>query len=332
MTNTTTNNAPNSPTSTKTVNKLKIMQLNTSNADWNTKNLELITLIEKYDPDVCIVSESNAETNNADKMTIRKYVFSNYKIEDKVINSQNKARVSVIIRKDVPYTRCTQLEHPENSTIVIKTKETRAKSIFIIGTYRKWRHLGGPDATSTSDINLKKQQIEQLSKLVANIKSLSPINSIIWGGDLNCDRNPRNDNMSRPDLRVVTPIFEDIINSNGLAQLNFENTRHRPGSRNSLLDVFYSDKPHRVTDVTNIENPLSEHEAVIMTFDCKSVMRTKQFITTRSYQNFTWENIQEEVETDEDLNGLFSDSNPDMIAEKLLRGINRIIKNNVSIK
>ena len=120
MTNTTTNN---SPTSTKTVNKLKIMQLNTSNADWNTKNLELITLIEKYDPDICIVPESNAETNNVDKMTIRKYVFSNYKIEDKVINSQNKARVSVIIRKDVPYTRCTQLEHPENSTIVIKTNE-----------------------------------------------------------------------------------------------------------------------------------------------------------------------------------------------------------------
>ena len=118
MTNTTTNNAPNSPTSTKTVNKLKIMQLNTSNADWNTKNLELITLIETYDPDVCIVSESNAETNNADKMTIRKYVFSNYKIEDKVINSQNKARVSVIIRKDVPYTSCTELEHPENSTIL----------------------------------------------------------------------------------------------------------------------------------------------------------------------------------------------------------------------
>ena len=64
--------------------------------------------------------------------------------------------------------------------------------------------------------------------------------------------------MVRPDLRVVTPIFEDIINKKGLAQMNFENTWHKPGQKSSLLDMFYTNKPHRVTNVTNMTNELSE--------------------------------------------------------------------------
>ena len=62
--------SPKSPNKIKTFNKLKIMQLKSSNADWNTKILELTTSVDKHDPDVCIVSESNTEINNADKILI----------------------------------------------------------------------------------------------------------------------------------------------------------------------------------------------------------------------------------------------------------------------
>ena len=91
-------NAPNSPNSNKTVDKLKVLQLNTSNADWNTKRFELITTIVNNDPDICIISESNAEVKDPDRMQTRSNMFTNYNLEDKIVNYQTKARVSIVIR------------------------------------------------------------------------------------------------------------------------------------------------------------------------------------------------------------------------------------------
>ena len=150
-------------------------------------------------------------------METRTSMFSIYNIEDKVINNQHKARVSVIIKKEIPYKRCPELESDNHSTIVVKIKEAVNKHIFIIGTYREWHHLGGPNSTSTLGIKLQKERIEQISKIISTTASLGPNNTIVWGGDLNCDRNPNNDPSVRPDLRVITPIFERIITKNGLA-------------------------------------------------------------------------------------------------------------------
>ena len=217
----TTNNTINTPKNpSKYIKKLNIIQLNTSNSDWDTKKYELITTITNLDADITIVSESNAEINNNEKMETRNTMFSNYNLEDKVINNQNKARVSLIIKKEIPYKRCTELESNNNSTIIIKVKEAKSKNMYIIGTYREWRHLGGPNSTSTLGIKLQKERIEQISAMISSIGSLGPQTTIIWGRDLNCDRNPKNDPTIRPDLRVVTPIFNDIITKNGLAQVN----------------------------------------------------------------------------------------------------------------
>ena len=100
----------------------------------------------------------------------------------------------------------TELEDINNSTIIIKTKEAKNKNIFIIGSYREWRHLGGPPSTSTEGIKLQKIRIIEISRVIEKVTNLHGNHTIIWGGDLNCDQNLNNDNMTRPDLRVVSPI------------------------------------------------------------------------------------------------------------------------------
>ena len=100
------------------VDKLNIVQVNTSNADWDTKQTELLTTIVNEDADICIVSESNSELNKPDKMAKRNSAFKNYKIEDKKVNNQNKSRISIIIKKEISSTRCTELEDINNSTII----------------------------------------------------------------------------------------------------------------------------------------------------------------------------------------------------------------------
>ena len=113
-------NVNNTPKTSDNIDKLTVIQLNTSNTDWDSKATELISTIVTNKADVCIVSESNAEINKPDKMTFRENMFNEYNIEDKTIKNQHKARVSIIINKKIKYTRCINLEDGNNSTIVIK--------------------------------------------------------------------------------------------------------------------------------------------------------------------------------------------------------------------
>ena len=107
----TVNKNPDEPKFTK----VKIIQVNTSNSNWETKRLELLSTLEQNNADICIVSEANADVNNDIKVNARNNLFKNYKIELKTVNNQNKARVAVIIKKEIPYTRCIDLESKENS-------------------------------------------------------------------------------------------------------------------------------------------------------------------------------------------------------------------------
>ena len=78
---------------------LNILQLNTSNANWETKALELLTTIESHNTDICIVPEANADTTKAEKVYARNNMFKNYHIEVKTVNSQSKARIALIIKR-----------------------------------------------------------------------------------------------------------------------------------------------------------------------------------------------------------------------------------------
>ena len=118
--------------------KVKLIQVNTSNSNWETKRLELLSTIEQNNADICIVSEANADVSNDIKINARNSLFKNYKIELKTVNDQNKARIAMIIRKEIPYTRCADLESKENSSVIIKLSESKVKNTFIVGTYREW--------------------------------------------------------------------------------------------------------------------------------------------------------------------------------------------------
>ena len=114
--------------------------------------------------------------------------------------------------------------------------------------------------------------------------------------------------------------------------MNYENTWHRWGRRSSLLDIFYTNKPHRIKETKNIVNILSEHDGVRILLDCKAKIKNEQFITTRSYRNFTWENVETDINENHDLQEMFGETNPEIIAEKLLRGLNHVIKKHIVIK
>ena len=55
-------------------------------------------------------------------------------------------------------------------------------------------------------------------------------------------------------------------------------------------------------------------------------------MTIRNYRGVTWDNLGPLVETNNDLNTLFNKCDPNIIAEKLLNGLNSVIKQLITIK
>ena len=88
--------------------------------------------IEINNADITIVLEANVKIQNKDRIIERKNMFANYHLEDKVMNNQNKARISIVIKKNIPYTWCPELESENNSSIFFKVKEAKNKFTFVV--------------------------------------------------------------------------------------------------------------------------------------------------------------------------------------------------------
>ena len=67
--------------------QINIIQINSSNANFNSKLEELVVTMERQKADVCVISESNMEHSNPVKMTERKSKFPQYNIVDKIISN-----------------------------------------------------------------------------------------------------------------------------------------------------------------------------------------------------------------------------------------------------
>ena len=162
-------------------------------------------------------------------------------------------------------------------------------------------------------------ELEDMIKEVAKLK-LPPI----WMGDINVDMNPKNDVLSKPDLKIIKPMFEDILSSNSLAIINEEPTWFQPGRRESLLDLFVMSHLEHSISHSNVINVLSQHAGVILDLNLALSPPKKQFITIRDYSKITWTNLEPFIDANNNLNELFAELDPDIIANKLNQELNNI--------
>ena len=77
----------------------RLLQLNSSNADWSTKQDELLSTIVDNEAELTVVSEANLEVYDNNKTATTNSKFKEYKIESKTLAGQNKARVAVVLQK-----------------------------------------------------------------------------------------------------------------------------------------------------------------------------------------------------------------------------------------
>ena len=175
------------------------------------------------------------------------------------------------------------MESPNNSTIILKIKQSNRKHVLLVATYRGWKHPGEEDSSTKKGINKPINRIHEIRETINNLTNLKI--PLLWSGDINIDMHKKNDNHHRADLKAIKPIFVDCLTKNNLALVNKEPTWFRVGKRESLLDLFIVSHPHHVLNCNNVTNMLSEHAGVKLDLNISLELQKQQFITVLAIQH-----------------------------------------------
>ena len=222
------------------------------------------------------------------------------------------------------------MENDTNATIVIEIEKSKKKCLNIVAKYRQWTCTSLSCPYKTRDVEDQIKRFQDMLKVWQEV--LTKGNQTVICGDINIDRHAPNSPELRPELKDMIEMIEKFKRDNNLTQMNHKPTRHRCNQRSTLLDLFYVNSPEKCTDIRNGANSTSEHDYVVMTVQNQSIIRKKQFYMTRDTRNLVYANLEHMINNSEDLQSLFSEDDPDEIAEKYINGWNAIIEELAPLK
>ena len=189
----------------KTINHYKIIQINASNSCFNTNPQKLKTTINENQSQRKILSKANVDLEDEEKLEEREDKFTEFNYKVKKVKDHPKARISIIVHKNITYTRLNQYEDDENASIAIKIKEGKGRWIGLYGIHRQWKIPGEGNAFRKEGIN---KQVARLKKQVTNLnKFCTEMKKHVICGDINIDRNVNNDPLKRNDCPYLGTIY-----------------------------------------------------------------------------------------------------------------------------
>ena len=149
------------------------------------------------------------------------------------------------------------------------------------------------------------------------------------GGDINIDKNFKNDPMSRQEIKALSPIWDQCMLDCGLVQMNFKDTLHMPGKRLCLLDLYYCTKPEMVSDINNVTNFLSEHDGVTLNLHTKIIRYRPQSEVIRNHNEVNNSNLMNEFDENKNTNihEMVQSTNREIIAHNFIHCSQVILSN-----
>ena len=135
-------------------------------------------LLNKYDVDVCGISEDNLhKTVNEHEYKVEKY--RSFRMGGDI------SRVIAYVKEDIDCKIVDELMDPEIACIWLMVERGRAR--WLIGQYyREHMHLGDRDSASNV------RQRERLDKFLAKVEQTERFENVIVTGDFNMNLDPEN--------------------------------------------------------------------------------------------------------------------------------------------
>ena len=281
------------------------------------KYLELIkNTIKDENPEIAILPESNLKEGEQ-TLNIN---FPEYNIESKFIPGLGYARITMMIKKSLTYSRMNELDDLYTSTIWIKVKTGKRDHLIIMGGYRQWTlplRLGIPNSNHPS------KQLERYNLIQKQInKALSTNCKVIVGWDSNLDTLESNDPLGRDDTRDMYEEYISFIDEKGLTRHITKPTWHRIGRASSCLDHLISNCPSNIDRVSQKPSLIADHELVRLSFHSKEIITKPQLMRIRNHNEISRDNILPFLINNERLLNTLSMSNIDRITNTIIEEFN----------
>ena len=306
----------------KKCNRLKLLHVNKGNANFKTKKLEMRILIDKFTPDIFCVAEANVGTDYKDYIN----EFDDYTFElNLMYKNIGMSRNIVMIKKGLQYKRRFDLENEIVCNIWIEMNLGTGKSLLLMGGYRQWSLPKCMDFYNKNDSDLKQGHrfeitLENWSKCISEGKDIVVLT------DDNVDTSTNASHNKKYKIRHIEKLLNDHINKHGIVLHNKQLTRFESHSQPSILDHIYSNCPSKLTPVETIKNIFSDHSLLKVNYTMSQNMYKPKYVFLRNYRLITKEKMTNYIKNSDELNSIFCQTDPNIIASIIQIEINSIIE------
>merc|ERR1712240_666541 len=253
------------------------------------------------------------------------------------MGGHNKSRTIMLIKQGIPYKRRKDLENDYIASVWVQIKINSKVSTLISSFYRQWSL---PQELKMNNSNSPKSQRDRYSIFINQISMASKEGrDIIILTDENIDSLQDKSSTGYCKNIQLKTLRDNSIIENSLTYHNNKATFCRKGIK-SCIDYIFSNCPLKIRNVRThdgetevygykdweFNNIMSDHFILSCTYNHKKIDLPQQFMISRNSKLLTKYNLNQYFSNNDVLQGIFSETDPNIIAETLLNELSIIIE------
>ena len=277
-------------------------------------------ILEKYKPSILSLNEANIKKEDINNIKFQDYIIET----DNLINTRGLARTTVIIHKDISYSRDKTLEPKNTSCVILKMGKKNHKKFTLINWYRQWNLTNSrPDEP---DYNSIPQQLIRLKSVIDIWNTLTENGGeVITIGDINLNAqlwDMDESTMSQYQKRFIPLrqyLKENILDKN-VYHLDTGLTWHQRNKPPESLDLVFSTHPSKLSKIKVISDGQSDHDLVTFTKLTKSQVHKPRYFTARTFKDFNKQMFEDAINNDPRFTQSIAQTDPN-VATDLLQAV-----------
>ena len=125
------------------------------------------------------------------------------------------------------------------------------------------------------------ERIKLVKNQVEKAKAISK--HIILMGDINIDMSEDVDQALISRTTQTLPIYQEIMEENGLIILNKDKTRYAKNEKPSLIDHITTNMVNQIDNISTEKQPISDHCMVTFNLHSSEQIETAKFLFTQDW-------------------------------------------------
>ena len=156
---------------------------------------------------------------------------------------------------------------------------------MIAAWYIQWNQLADVAQNFADGVEGQVERIKLVKNQVEKAKAISK--HIILMGDINIDMSEDVDQELISRTTQTLPIYQEIMEENGLVILNKDKTRYAKNEKPSLIDHITTNMVNQIDNISTDKQPISDHCMVTFNLHSSEQIEAAKFLFTQDWSQAT---------------------------------------------